>query len=188
MKKIILVLIIAVSGNYLKAQDTILDVFQSTDYDFKQIKLRHVKKMQALDIRAMYAKLGYAYELNYSYLITDEAMFHFGGYYEMGKIGYTDFNYKNLKAGISYSVLKIKQNFYVSPDVSLFVGNITGKSNDLDITDTYLNFGGSLGVNVEVYLANKVSMLFVFDEQYNMKDKFGKLHFNTGLGLRFHIK
>lgn len=186
MKKITLAILISLCST-VYSQDSILDIFQSKDNNFQSIKLHHLKNQQSVDFKVMYAKLGYAYELNYGKFLSDKAMFHIGLCYEVGKINYSDFNYKNIKVGMSYTVFKIKQRFYLSPDISLFVGNITGYSNDLETGEVYLNYGGSLGLNLEVFVFNRLSILLNFDEQYNFKDKFGNLHYNSGLGLRFYI-
>ncbi len=172
----------------IKAQDSISDVFNSADYDFKAIKLHHLKKMQSIDVRVMYAKLGTAFEFNYGYLMTDEAQFHIGAYYEFGKIGYTTYDYKNAKIGVAYSLFKVGQRLFISPDLSLLAGFIKGKSSDFETTDSYFNYGVSLGLNTELYITNKLCFLIVADQQYNFKDQFGKYHYNVGAGLRLYVK
>lgn len=173
------------SFNILVSQDTLFDAFENSS--FKKIKLHHIKGQMGLDARYMSANLGPAYELNYVYLINNQAQFHVGGYYENGGINKTVFNYKNLKFGLSYSVFKIKQRLYINPDLSLLIGVISGTNSDFNHKDEIFNFGFSYGLNSELYILNKLSFIFSFDQQYNFKDNFGKLHFNTGGGLRVYF-
>lgn len=188
MKKNITLLLMLLSPLCFIAQDTILDIFKADDVNFKKIKLHHLKKMQSAEVKILYANLGNAYEINYGYLVTDNAFFHVGFNYEQGKLSYSTFDYKNIRFGLSYTALKIKQRVYINPDISLHTGFITAKNSDLNIEQQYFYFGGSIGLNTEVYILNKLSLILTADQQYNFKDKFGNMHYNVGGGLRYYFK
>lgn len=187
-KRTIIIILGIFALNSVKAQDTLLDVFKNPENDFKKLKMRHVMKQQFLDGRCLYAHLGPAFELNYGYLITDDLQFHIGVNYEQGKINFSSFEYENLKLGVSYSVFKINRSIYINPDLSAFVGAMKATNSDLQVKDNYFNYGLSGGMNIEAFVLSKVSLLFIGEEQYNFKDKFGKWHYNVGVGIRVYIK
>ena len=184
MKKILLIL--SMTPLFIKAQVE-TEFPQGNFEEMPSLKIRHLKGMHSIDVRYMYAHLGPAYELNYGYLMTDKAQFHAGLYYETGKLSFATFDYKNIKLGVSYTLFKIKQRVFLNADLSLLAGAINAKDSDLGIEDQYFNYGASGGLNAEIYLVNKISIILAADQQYNFKDKFGKWHYNLAAGLRFHL-
>lgn len=178
MKKTTLLILINLIINIVLAQED----------DKLNLKLRHLKGMQAIEAKVLYAKLGTAYELNYGYYINNNYMLHAGINYERSKLQYTNIEYRNIKLGGIFTFTSYKNRLYLNGTLSGIIGQIVLNRPIIDSKTAKFNYGFAPGINSEIYILNKLSLILSFEQQFNFKDDLGVMHYNVGGGLRIYIK
>ena len=151
------------------------------------LHIRHLEGMKCMDMQYGWAKYGSFVNLGYGQLLTDKTMINFHLNYEFGKIGSAVYDYKNLKIGLCHTVYKAKNTLFLNLGYGGIVGFINSNSEDLGVKEQKFNAGIYAGGNAEIYLFNKFSILAIAEQQYNFMDKFGKMHFHLGGGIRVYI-
>lgn len=172
-----------------KVRERKKDKSQSADYNDNtaNLQIRHLKGMKSLNLQYGWAMYGNYVNIGYGHLLKDRLMFNVDLNYEYGKIGFSHYDYKNVKLGLMHTVYKIKNTVFMNVAYGGIAGVIQSKNEEIFQSEKKFNTGLYGGVNGEIYIVNKVSLLLMAEQQYNFMDKFGKWHFHLGGGLRFYI-
>ncbi len=99
----------------------------------------------------------------------------------------TDYKDYNLMFSGQYTLLHLRDFIYLNARLGLLAGFESVNNEDLAINESYFVYGVFAGPEVEIFIIDKMALIFDVNQQYNFKSKLGTLHYQIGGGIRLLI-
>lgn len=179
MKKILILLLIAVSGQSY-AQRPIY------------IKVKHTKGVYGIDAQYLLSKEGKGFAVGYFSYPWNKVFFNLSGEYEKGEVGFTDFTNLNGRAKINYCLFDIKNKVYLNAFGSARGGaELVRLSASVDDPDGYYKdenkflASGGIGATAEGFITSKFVLTVSFEQILYSRSIVGKQFYNYQIGLQY---
>lgn len=155
--------------------------------DEVNLKLRHIKGVQGMDIGGGITKFGNYYQASYIHFLKDKFFIRPSLSFETGKIGMTKYDEYSLFVAFNKDVFVFREFFFLSVGLAPAI-QMQNTSNEIVKLDKfYYPLGVMADITLELFVFNKVTLAATATEIYSPKDKFGAFRYLMGGGVKIYF-
>ena len=159
----------------------------------QDVVLRHVKSVKMIEGYGGITKIGRTFGVGYIHFISNKFYLNPEFNFESGSLGSTKFKDYTGLLTCNYSLLNLKDKFYVNIPLGFNVGlNRIEKFTSEDKTYNFkamqtVYYGGVGGLNLEYYINKSTALSVSFKEFYMLKNPMGLWKYEILGGIRIAI-
>ncbi len=153
----------------------------------ESIKLRHIEGIRGFDLSYGLNPYGNQFGFGYAQYESDNFIGRIVLNYESGKINLTTYSTQYLFIEFNSTVCRLKKRFFLNLAYGALAGQENSGNEVLNTKANTFEYGLLLGVNAEIYILNRFSVLIEFKQIWDNGSGFGSFRYYSNTGLRFNL-